>query len=281
MTLHVYGQPCQSRLFLGTARYPSPASLGQAVEEAKPGFITVSLRREAIGMGRKAKSPHAYQGSHGFQGLLKAMGVPVLPNTAGCLSVSEAMTTAHMGRELFQTPLVKLEVIRDETTLQPDLPGLMEAARLLCAEGFHVLPYCTTDLSVADKLMQAGCTILMPGASPIGAGQGIHDPAAMKRLRACFPETILVADAGLRVPSQAAALMEWGYDAILVNTAVARAENPPLMARAFAKAVKAGRMAFKAGPTLEREEAVPSTPMAGRAFTDDTQPWRESAHAPA
>jgi thiazole synthase len=172
--------------------------------------------------------------------------VRVLPNTAGCHSVKEAVTTAHMARELFDTPWIKLEVIRDDETLQPDVFGLVEAARVLSEEGFEVFPYTTEDLAVADRLVEAGCKVLMPWGAPIGSARGLNNVYGLKALRAHFPDIPLVVDAGLGVPSHASAAMELGYDAVLLNTAVAEAGDPVAMAKAFALAIEAGRLAFAA-----------------------------------
>jgi len=170
-----------------------------------------------------------------------------------------------MARELFDTPWIKLEVIRDDETLQPDGFGLVEAARVLSEEGFEVFPYTTEDLAVADRLVEAGCRVLMPWGAPIGSARGLNNLYGLRALRAHFPEIPLVVDAGLGVPSHAAAAMELGYDAVLLNTAVAEAGDPVAMARAFALAIEAGRTAFAARPLEPRDMAVPSTPVLGRA----------------
>ena len=189
----------------------------------------------------------------------------VLPNTAGCHSVKEAVTTAQMAREIFATDWIKLEVIGEADTLQPDVFGLVEAARELCADGFDVFPYMTEDLVVAEKLVEAGCKVLMPWGAPIGSGRGLNNVFGLRALRAHFPETPLIVDAGIGLPSHAAAAMELGYDAVLLNTAVAKAGDPVAMASAFAQAVEAGRVAHVAGPMEARDMAAPSTPVLGRA----------------
>ncbi len=254
-----YGVDLGSRLLLGTARYPSPKVLAEAIKASGAEVVTVSLRREA-GPERDGQS---------FWSIIRSLGVRVLPNTAGCHTVKEAVTTAHMARELFDTPWIKLEVIRDDETLQPDVFGLVEAARVLTEEGFEVFPYTTEDLAVADRLVEGGCRVLMPWGAPIGSARGLNNVYGLKALRAHFPDIPLVVDAGLGVPSHAAAAMELGYDAVLLNTAVAEAGDPVAMARAFAMAVDAGRMAFAASPMVPRDMAVPSTPMLGRAALGD------------
>jgi len=199
---------------------------------------------------------------------VRELGVRVLPNTAGCHSVKEAVTTAHMARELFETPWIKLEVIGHTDTLQPDPFGLVEAARILCEDGFQVFPYTTEDIVLADRLLAAGCEVLMPWGAPIGTGLGLTNVYGLRTLRAQFPDVPLVVDAGLGLPSQAARAMEMGYDAVLLNTAVAKAGDPAAMAEAFAKAVEAGRLAYESDPMEPRDMAAPSTPVIGKAFLE-------------
>ena len=170
-----------------------------------------------------------------------------------------------MARDLFATDWVKLEVIGHHDTLQPDVFALVEAARELCADGFKVFPYTTADLVVAEKLLEAGCGVLMPWASPIGSARGLVDPAALVSMRAQFPDVPLIVDAGLGRPSHAAQAMELGYDAVLLNTAVAGAADPVAMARAFAAAIDAGHEGYHAGLLEPRDMAVPSTPVIGKA----------------
>src|SRR6267378_1422808 len=251
-----YGVDLSSRLLLGTARYRSPAVLAEAVKASGAEVVTVSLRRES-GVDRAGQA---------FWSFIRELGVRVLPNTAGCHSVKEAVTTAHMARELFGTRWIKLEVIGEDDTLQPDVFGLVEAARILSGEGFEVFPYTTEDLVVAEKLLEAGCRVLMPWGAPIGSGRGLNNLFGLKALRAHFPDVPLVIDAGIGVPSHAAQAMELGFDAVLINTAVAQAANPVLMAEAFAQAVEAGRAARQAGPMEPRDLAVPFTPVIGTAI---------------
>ncbi|MGE6781990.1 thiazole synthase [Ensifer adhaerens] len=253
--LTLYGQDLRSRLLLGTARYPSPAALEDAVRSSGTEIVTVSLRRETAG-GR--------QGGAFFE-LIRALGVHVLPNTAGCHSVSEAVLTAKMAREVFATNWLKLEVIGHHDTLQPDVFALVEAARILSDEGFEVFPYTTDDLVVAERLLEAGCKVLMPWCAPIGSAMGPQNIPALRAIRANFPDVPLIVDAGIGRPSHATTVMELGFDAVLLNTAVAGAARPALMATAFAQAIDAGRQAFKAGMLEPRDFAVPSTPVIGKA----------------
>ncbi|NCQ24148.1 MAG: thiazole synthase [Rhodobacteraceae bacterium CG17_big_fil_post_rev_8_21_14_2_50_63_15] len=252
----LYDREIKSRLMLGTAQYPSPAILAEAFRRSGAGIATVSLRREA-GAAREGQA---------FWDLIRALNVELLPNTAGCHSAREAVTTAQMAREIFGTNWIKLEVIGHADTLQPDPFGLLEAARILCAEGFEVFPYCTEDLVLCARLIEAGCRVLMPWGAPIGTGLGLNNMYGLRALRAHFPDVPLVIDAGLGLPSQAARAMELGYDAVLLNTAVARAGDPAAMAEAFARAVEAGRLAYEADPMTPRDMAAPSTPILGKAF---------------
>ncbi|MBB4571078.1 thiazole synthase [Rhizobium leucaenae] len=253
--LDLYGSQIESRLLLGTARYPSPAILAEAVKRSRTEIVTVSLRRETAG-GRNGGA---------FFDMIRALGVRVLPNTAGCHGVSEAVLTAKMAREVFHTNWIKLEVIGNHDTLQPDVFALVEAARILASEGFEVFPYTTDDLVVAERLLEAGCKVLMPWCAPIGTAAGPLNLSALRSMRAHFPDVPLIVDAGIGRPSHAATVTELGFDAVLLNTAVAGAGDPAAMAEAFAKAIEAGRQAFSAGMLEPRDMAVPSTPVIGKA----------------
>ncbi len=251
-----YGHRAKSRLLLGTALYPSPDILRQAVVASSAEIVTVSLRRESA----RQKS------GQGFWELIRSLPVRVLPNTAGCKSVKEAVTTAQMARELFETNWIKLEVIANDDTLQPDLFGLVEAAQILAKDGFEVFPYTTEDLGAAERLLEAGCRVLMPWGAPIGSARGLNNPYALETMRAYFPDIPLVVDAGIGAPSHAARAMEMGYDAVLLNTAIAKAGDPVKMATAFSDAIRAGRAGFEAGVMEPRNMASPSTPVAGTPF---------------
>ncbi|PCI04148.1 MAG: thiazole synthase [Hyphomicrobiales bacterium] len=251
-----YGTKLSNALMLGTAQYPSPAILADAFKRSGAGVATVSLRRES-GADKEGQD---------FWALIRKLGVHVLPNTAGCHTVKEAVTTAQMAREVFGTAWIKLEVIGEEDTLHPDTFALVEAARILSEDGFQVFPYTTDDLVVAERLLRAGCEVLMPWGSPIGSGQGLNNVFGLRAMRAHFPDTPLVVDAGLGLPSQAAQVMELGFDAVLLNTAVAKAGDPAAMAEAFSLAVNAGQLAATADPMEPRDMAAPSTPVIGKAF---------------
>ncbi len=253
--LNIENKILRSRLFLGTAGYPSPDILRRAIEASCPGLITVSLRREsAAGKGQK------------FWDILKGFDIPVLPNTAGCHAAIEAVTTAEMAREIFETNWIKLEVIADDYTLAPDAKGLIEAAEKLIAKNFKIFPYMTEDESLAQKLSDIGCDILMPWGAPIGTGRGLANPDGLKKLRKKFPSKIMVVDAGIGAPSHAAAAMEIGFDAVLLNTAVAKAGDPVAMAGAFARAIEAGRAAYLSGIIAKQETASASTPIIDKPF---------------
>jgi thiazole synthase len=252
----LYGTTLSSRLLVGTAQYPSPAILSAAIKASGTEVVTVSLRREAGG-GRAGEA---------FWSLIRELRVRILPNTAGCRSVKEAVTTAQMAREVFATSWIKLEVIADDDLLHPDLFGLVEAAIILIRDGFQVFPYMTEDLAVAEKLLGVGCEVLMPWGAPIGSGRGLNNAFGLQALRRRFPAVPLIVDAGIGTPAHATAAMELGYDGVLLNTAIAKAGDPIAMARAFALAVEAGRLASCADPIPPRDMAEPSTPQLGRAF---------------
>jgi thiazole synthase len=254
--LVLYGHTFHSRLLLGTSRYPSPQILEDAVRRARPAMLTASLRRQGA---------NAADAGNAFWQLLQTLGVPVLPNTAGCHGIQEVITTAQMAREVFGTPWLKLELIGDDYTLQPDTLKLVEAAQWLIKDGFRVLPYCTEDLVVCQRLVDVGCQAVMPWAAPIGTGLGPVNPYAMQMLRERLAVPMLV-DAGLGRPSHACQVMEWGYDGVLLNTAVALAHDPVDMAGAFADAVQAGRAAYRSGAMLQQHAAQPSTPVLGTPF---------------
>ncbi len=251
----------QSRLLIGTARYPSPDILQDAIYASEADVITVSLRRESAQENSSAR----------FWDYLAQTGRQILPNTAGCHSVKEAVLTAQLARELFGTNWIKLEVIGNDDTLQPDPFATVEAARILCREGFEVFPYTTDDLVVAERLVEAGCRIVMPWGSPIGSGQGLRNIEALKTLRKRLPDISLVVDAGIGRPSDAAKALELGFDAVLLNTAIALAQDPVQMAEAFKWATQAGRAAYEAGIMEASTRAQASSPTVGLPF------WHQEA----
>ena len=250
-----YGVELSSRFLLGSAGYPSPQVLADSITASGAQVVTVGLKRTL-----------AAAGDNGFIAGIVKSGVRLLPNTAGCRTAREAITLAHMARELYDTPWIKLEVVGDEYTLQPDPWGTVEAATQLIKDGFAVFPYCTDDLVTCQRLLDAGCQVLMPWGAPIGSGQGLINPFALRTLRARLPGVPLVVDAGIGAPSHAAQAMELGFDAVLLNSAVSQAVDPVRMARAFGLAIEAGRSAFEAGVMAPQDMAVASTPVSGHPF---------------
>ncbi len=250
-----------SRFLIGTAQYPSLAVMEAAIRSSEAGIVTVALKRQTFNETT----------GNAFFDTIKQLPVHLLPNTAGCHRADEAVNLAEMARELFETNWIKLEVIGDDYNLQPDPFELVNAAKQLVARGFEVFPYCTDDLVLCQRLIEAGCKILMPWAAPIGSGKGLINPYALETLRVRLPHATLIVDAGIGKPSQAAAAMEMGYDAVLLNTAVAMASDPVQMAGAFSAAIKAGRTAYEAGLMPERNVAHPSTSLI------DTPFWKQQS----
>lgn len=255
-TLFVAEKRISSRFWLGTAQYPSLEVMRDAIVASNPGLITVSLRREA-GL-RMADNK--------FWRYVMELGVTVLPNTAGCRNAIEAVEVAKMAREVFETNWIKLEVIGDEYTLQPDMMEVLRASELLRREEFAVLPYVTEDIVFARKLIDVGCVALMPWGAPIGSGMGMNNIHGLRNLRRRFPNVPIIIDAGIGAPSHAVAAMEEGFDAVLLNTAVAKSGNPVNMARAFSGAVVAGRIGYLSGMIPVLDFAVASTPIEGIPF---------------
>ena len=257
---HVAGVTLRSRLLLGTSRYPSPQVLDAAVAASGAQVLTLGLRRLQPESG----------GGQAFWQRIVALGCHLLPNTAGCHTAEQAVNLALMARELFGTSWIKLEVVGDDYTLQPDPFGTLDAAERLVREGFAVFAYTTDDLVLARRLHDAGVAAVMPWAAPIGSGRGPQNLQALRTLRERLPDAVLVVDAGLGRPSHAAQVMELGFDAVLLNTAVAEAADPVRMAAAFAHAVQAGRLGHIAGTMPERDTAQASTPTVGMPF------WHEA-----
>lgn len=245
-----------SRFLLGTAGYPSPQVLHDAIVAAQTQVVTVGLKRTLAAAGDNGFVAFVRQA-------LRATGARLLPNTAGCRSAREAVQLAQMARELYDTPWLKLEVTGDEHTLQPDPFELLAAATELVREGFVVFPYCSDDLVLCRRLLDAGCPLLMPWGAPIGSGQGLINPYALRTLRERLPDATLIVDAGIGAPSHAAQALELGFDAVLLNSAVAQAREPVAMARAFRLAIEAGRAARRAGVMAAQDFAVASTPVGG------------------
>ncbi|NEN75675.1 thiazole synthase [Pelistega sp. NLN82] len=255
-----------SRFFLGTATYPSPKVLNDAIIASEAQVVTVGLKRQLSPHQNTLTKSTTDGVENTFFQMLKESGARLLPNTAGCKTAREAITLAHMAREIFDTHWIKLEVIGDDYTLQPDPTELLVATRELIKEGFEVFPYCTDDLVTCQRLLDAGCRILMPWGAPIGSGQGLVNPFALRVLRARLPEAFLVVDAGIGSPKDAVMAMQLGFDAVLLNSAVAQSHNPVKMATAFKLAIQSGRLAYEAGIMDQQDMAVPSTQVTGRPF---------------
>jgi len=259
-TIHIAGEEINGRLWLGTSMYPSPEIMRDSLVAGKPGFVTLSLRRQTA--QQVADNGHWQY----VQEFVEQSGCKILPNTAGCHTAEEAVLLSNMARELFKTDWIKLEVIGDDYTLQPHTTQLVKAAETLVQQGFKVLPYCTDDLVLCKELLAVGCPAVMPWGAPIGTGKGLLNRHQLTTLRERLADEVLIIDAGLGKPSQAMDAMELGFDAVLLNTAVAKAHDPVLMANAFYDAVNAGRMAYKAGMMQERQAASASTPTLGMPF---------------
>ena len=253
MPLTLAGRTFHSRLFVGTGKYRSFPEMARCHAASGAELVTVAVRR--VNLGDKSKES--------LLDYIDREKMFILPNTAACFTADEAIRTARLGREAGLSNWVKLEVIGDEQTLFPDNEGLLEATRVLVKEGFVVLPYTTDDLVNALKLVDAGAAAIMPLAAPIGSGLGIQNLTNLRIMRERITSVPLIIDAGVGTASDAAIAMELGADAVLMNTAIALADDAEKMARAMALAVESGRLAFQAGRMEKRRYASPSSPMAG------------------
>ena len=250
--LEIAGRRFRSRLMVGTGKYRSNADMVRAIEASGAEIVTVAVRRVDLDRTREEGILHHLSTERFF----------LLANTAGCYTPDEAIRYARLAREAGFNDFVKLEVIGDRETLLPDTAGLLEAAATLVGEGFQVLAYTNDDLVTALRLEDAGCAAVMPLASPIGSGLGLLNPYGIRTLKRRLQVPVIV-DAGVGTASDACVTMEQGVDGILMNTALAEAEDPVAMARAMGLAVEAGRLAYLAGRMPRREVAVPSSPVAG------------------
>ena len=244
----------RSRLIVGTGRYADFATMAACHTASGTELVTVAMRRVDL----------AARGAPSVLDAIDRASIHLLPNTAGCYTPEDAVQTAHLARELLDTPLLKLEVIGCPRTLFPDVEGTLEAARQLVADGFVVLPYITDDPVACQKLADIGCAAVMPLAAPIGSGLGLRNPTNLRIIRELVDIPVIV-DAGLGSPADAALAMELGADAVLLNPAIAAAGDPVKMARAFALAVEAGRLGFEAGRIPKRLYATASSPEGGLA----------------
>lgn len=243
----------RSRLLVGTGRYADMQTAESAIAASGASIVTVAIRRLPT---------EPAPGETLFE-MLARLDMTILPNSAACFNVEDTLRTLRLGRELVGHPLTKLEVLTDPQSLMPNEPATLEAAKILVAEGFQVMAYTTDNLELAQQLAEVGCVAIMPIGAPIGTGQGIREPQKIRDIRNALPNTKVMIDAGLGTASEAAAAMELGCDAILVNTAIAQASDSARMAEAFKLATQAGYIAAQAGRIPVKEMAVPSSPMDG------------------
>lgn len=251
--LTIAGRTFRSRLIVGTGKYRSFQQMARCLELSGAEMVTVAVRRVNL-TDRSRESLLDY---------IDPSKYFILPNTAGCYTAEEAVRTARLAREVGLSNWIKLEVIGDEKTLYPDVEGLLEATRILVREGFVVLPYTNDDVVTAKKLVAAGAAAVMPLAAPIGSGLGIQNEANLRILRETITEVPLIVDAGVGTASDATIAMELGYDGILMNTAIAQAQDPEKMALAMRHAVEAGRLAYEAGRIPKKLYASASSPLEG------------------
>jgi thiazole synthase len=249
--LIIAGREFGSRRSIGTGKYRSFDEMKAAHLASGAEMVTVAVRRVPLDRSSESFLDHLNP------------TLAILPNTAGCYTAEEAIRTARLAREALSTNLIKLEVIGDQTTLFPDNEQTLEASRVLVTEGFVVLPYFTDDLIMAKKLLDAGCAAVMPLAAPIGSGLGVQNPANLRIMREQLPEATIIVDAGVGTASDAAIAMELGADAVLMNTAIAEAQDSARMASAMRLAIKAGRLAYLAGRMPRRLYASASSPLTG------------------
>jgi thiazole synthase len=250
----IAGRTFKSRLIVGTGKYPSHQVMKEAHERSGTDMVTVAVRRIDL---KAAKGESLID-------FIDRKKIMILPNTADCYTVDEAVRTARLGREAGLSNWVKLELIGDKKTLFPDTAALVEATRILAKEDFVVLPYTNDDLIVARKLIDAGAAAIMPLGAPIGSGMGIQNVANMRILREMITEVPMIVDAGVGTASDATIAMELGADGVLMNTAIAQAKDPGTMAEAMNHAIKAGRLAYKAGRIQRKLYATASSPLEGK-----------------
>jgi thiazole synthase len=250
--LQIAGRKLQSRLIVGTGKYKSFQENARALEASGAEMVTVAVRR--VNLDRSKES---------LLDFIDPKKYVLLPNTAGCYTADEAIRTAHLGREVGLSSWVKLEVIGDQATLYPDIHATLEATRTLVKDGFVVLAYTSDDIVFAKRLVDAGASAVMPLGAPIGSGLGIQNEANLRILREMITGVPLILDAGVGTASDAAIAMELGYDAVLMNTGIAAAQEPVLMAEAMKHAVLAGRMAYLAGRMPRKLYATASSPLEG------------------
>ena len=250
--LVIAGRAFQSRLIVGTGKYKDGPQTQAAIEASGAEMVTVAVRRVNLDRSRES-----------LLDFLDPQRYFLLPNTAGCYTADEAIRTARLGREVGISDWVKIEVIGDKSTLYPDIQATLEATRVLVKEGFTVLPYTSDDIVFAKRLIDAGAAAVMPLGAPIGSGLGLRNTANLRILRELITEVPLIVDAGVGTASDATLAMELGFDGVLMNTAIAEAADPVLMAEAMQHGVLAGRQAYLAGRMPMRLYATASSPLEG------------------
>jgi thiazole synthase len=251
-TFTIAGREFRSRLIVGTGKYKTGEETALAIEASGAEMVTVAVRRVNLDRSKESLLDH-----------IDPKKYFMLPNTAGCYTADEAVRAARLGREVGLSDWVKIEVIGDQKTLYPDVTATVEATRILVKEGFTVLPYTSDDIVIAKRLIDAGAAAIMPLGAPIGSGMGIQNLATIRILREMITEVPLIVDAGVGTASDAAIAMELGADAVLMNTAIAQAQDPILMAQAMKHAVIAGRAAYVAGRMPKKLYATASSPLEG------------------
>src|SRR6266568_6237938 len=247
----IAGRSFRSRLIIGTGKYRTYDEMRIAHRASGAEMVTVAVRRVPLDRSSESFLDHLDP------------SLQILPNTAGCYTADEAVRTARLAREALETDLIKLEVIGDQTTLFPDNEQTLSAALVLVKEVFIVLPYFSDDLIMAKKLLDAGCPAVMPLAAPIGSGLGVQNPTNLRIMREQLPNATIIVDAGVGTASDATIVMELGADAVLMNTAIAEAQDPAKMATAMKLAIEAGRLAYVSGRMQKRLYASASSPLTG------------------
>ncbi|MBT3475540.1 thiazole synthase [bacterium] len=252
--MQIYDINLDTDIILGSSGYPSPKIFLNCIKILKCQMVTVSIRR-------LIKNE-----DNNFLNLIKKTKCRILPNTAGCLSAKEAIVTAEMAREMFETDLIKLEVMEDDLTLKPSKKYTIRAAEALIKKGFKVLPYTTDDINFAKSLKSLGCKVIMPWGSQIGSGRGLENPKKLLKIREEMPDLTLIIDAGIGRISHVCETFEIGYDGILLNTAISKAEYPEEFARALSLSMEAVKKSIKSGLIPKRNFATPSTTTIGIPF---------------
>ncbi|HIC76550.1 MAG TPA: thiazole synthase [Candidatus Dadabacteria bacterium] len=252
--MKIYDVTLKSNIILGSSRYPSPKVFQNCIKKSGTNMVTVAIRR-------------LVPGSEDFLKIIKKTKCHILPNTAGCFSPKEAIVTAEMARELFETNLIKLEVIEDDSTLKPSMKGTIKATEKLMDKGFKVLPYITDNIKFATTMKSLGCKVIMPWGSHIGSGRGLDNFSKLKTIREELLDTTLIVDAGIGRVSHVCQIIELGFDGILLNSAVVNSKSPEKFAESLALGMKAVQNSVKAGLMTQRTFATASTSNKGKPFS--------------